>query len=77
MRYILAILAVVLSSCGVTPNSIDYSPSRSVTSSEVLDIAESYLTHTWRPTGANVFHGVDADGVVQAMDFLVLQQQAH
>jgi hypothetical protein len=31
--------------------------------SEAIAIAETYLHFKWRPSAANVFHGVDADGV--------------
>ena len=37
-------------------------PSR-VTPSEVLAIAESYVTHEWTPTEANAFHGIDPAGI--------------
>ena len=38
------------------------SPSR-VTRSEAVAIAQSYVAHEWTATAANVFHGVDPDGI--------------
>jgi len=41
----------------------DASPASSVTRAEALAIAESYRSHTWRPSKRHIFHGYDADGV--------------
>ncbi len=30
---------------------------------EVMEIAEAYLTHEWKPSKKNIFHGLDKDGV--------------
>lgn len=37
---------------------------RPVSRAEVLATAAAYVTHEWRACAANVFHGVDADGVL-------------
>ena len=34
-----------------------------VTRAECMRIADSYVHHHWKATAANVFHGVDADGI--------------
>jgi hypothetical protein len=38
-------------------------PLEPVTRSEVLALAERYLTHEWTASEANVFHGTDPDGI--------------
>jgi hypothetical protein len=40
----------------------DRSPSR-VSRTEALAIAESYVAHEWIPSEANIFHGVDSEGI--------------
>jgi len=34
-----------------------------ITRNEVMEIADIYLKHKWRPTKKNVFHGIDKDGI--------------
>ena len=42
---------------------IDYGPITSVSRQDVLKIAEAYHSHRWVPSEANIYHGVDADGI--------------
>ena len=43
-----------------SPASFDEDP---ITRAEVLELARAYATHQWRATTANIFHGVDDNGV--------------
>lgn len=36
---------------------------RQITRTEVMETADIYLKHQWRPTKRNVFHGLDEDGI--------------
>jgi len=56
MRCALLFIALAVSACS-TPGS------GGVTRSECLAIAEAYRAHRWQPTAANVFHGIDSNGV--------------
>ena len=58
--YLLAPLISVLAACQGSPT---FGVHSSVTRSECITIAESYLTHHWSPTKANVRHGNDARGI--------------
>lgn len=51
---------VALSACSLTPAGPALA---SVTRTQCLATAERYVSHRWQPTGANVFHGTDPDGV--------------
>lgn len=56
LRSALLLTVLAISACS-TPGT------GSVTRSECLAIAETYRSHRWHPSAANVFHGVDPDGV--------------
>jgi hypothetical protein len=68
MKYCALIAALFTLGCvqprDVHAPSINYAPAATVTASEALRIAESFRLHRWKPSSSNVFHGLDASGVL-------------
>lgn len=44
-------------------DGLHFDSSGSVSRQDTLKIAEAYYTHRWVPTKANIFHGVDKEGI--------------
>lgn len=63
MKLTLSLFLLLIVSC-VSKKVIDYSPSSQVSSKEVLNIAESYRVHKWKPRKANIKHGRDRNGIL-------------
>lgn len=57
-------LALFLVSCSTPPRGqVDCSPAPTVSRTEALAIARTYLVHEWLPSAANVRHGDDSNGI--------------
>lgn len=65
--YLAAVFAVcVLSSCETSGSKVDatlWEPASKVKRREVIAIANVYVQHRWTPTQANIFHGMDENGI--------------
>ena len=62
----LAFIVVLAAAFGLAASLLLHrraAPPSQITRSEALQIAGSYVAHSWIPTEANAFHGVDADGI--------------
>lgn len=62
MKWILALVLVAGPGWARKPATVADVPG-TVRRSEALALAERYVTHVWKPTARNAFHGTDAKGV--------------
>jgi len=65
MRKLIVVIALAAALGFVATRIIDRRPAppSQVTRSEVVAIAERYVSHEWTPAAQNAFHGVDAEGI--------------
>ncbi len=66
MRRSVLIVAGIMSVAALTAGLLWYwrkRPPSWVTRTEAISIAASYVAHEWTATAANIFHGVDAEGI--------------